>query len=219
MEDISYYDGLGRPVLTIGTKASPSYKDIISAQSYDAFGREDRSYLPYSSGSTASGSYKASAVTDQAAFYNTPPAGVVAIARPASGVTPSFSRPVYEASPLNRVLEQAFPGATWQPAATRGTTSGRTVVTEYTTNNTTGITDLVNTRLARLYTVTYAAGIPKLNLAGNYAANQLYVTVRKDENWTGGSGFAHFGSGIASQRYPSFKSLLQHVTILRFLLA
>ncbi|WP_168204537.1 DUF6443 domain-containing protein [Olivibacter sp. LS-1] len=190
MEDISYYDGLGRPVLTIGTKASPSYKDIISAQSYDAFGREDRSYLPYSSGSTASGSYKASAVTDQAAFYNTPPAGVVAIARPASGVTPSFSRPVYEASPLNRVLEQAFPGATWQPAATRGTTSGRTVVTEYTTNNTTGITDLVNTRLARLYTVTYAAGIPKLNLAGNYAANQLYVTVRKDENWTGGSGFA-----------------------------
>lgn len=187
MEDISYFDGLGRPVQTVGTKASPTYKDITGHQSYDAFGREDRSYLPYASGTAASGSYKGSAVTEQAAFYTAPPDGVVSI--PAvSGVTPSFGKPVYEASPLNRVLEQAFPGATWQPAATRGTTAGRTVVTEYTTNNAVAITDLVNTRLAKLYTVTYAAGLPKLNLAGNYGANQLHVTITKDENWKGGSG-------------------------------
>lgn len=187
MEDISYYDGLGRPVLTIGTKGSPSYKDIISAQSYDAFGREDRSYLPYATAATGNGAYRSAAVTEQATFYNTPPTGVVTIAKLASGATPSFSRPVYEASPLNRVLEEGFAGAVWQPG-TRGTNTGRTMVTEYTTNNTTGITDLANTRLAKLYTVTYAAGVPKLSLTGNYGANQLYVTVRKDENWAGGSG-------------------------------
>jgi RHS repeat-associated protein len=187
IEDISYYDGLGRLVLTIGTKASPSYKDIISAQSYDAFGREDRSYLPYATAATGNGAYRSAAVTEQATFYNTPPTGVVTIAKPASGTTPSFSRPVYEASPLNRVLEQGFAGAAWQPG-TRGTNTGRTVVTEYTTNNTTAITDLANTRLAKLYTVTYDAGVPKLNLSGNYGANQLYVTVTKDENWAGGSG-------------------------------
>jgi len=187
MEDISYFDGLGRPIQTVGTKASPTYGDIVSQQSYDAFGREDRSYLPYSTAAANNGSYKTNAVTAQAAFYNGGSGGVVTIPA-AGGVTPSFARPVYEASPLNRVLEQGFPGAAWQPG-TRSATAGRTVATEYTANNAVAFGTTATTRRAARYSVGYDQyGDPALVINAPYAAGELQVRVTKDENWAGGSG-------------------------------
>ena len=188
MQDVAYYDGLGRPVQTVAVKASPSFGDIVQQQAYDSYGRPEKSYLPYAGGND--GSFKGNAVAAQAAFYNSPPPGVVQIGA-VGGVTPSFGRTVYEASPLDRVLEQGFPGQAWQPAATRSTATGRTVATVYTTNNATAITDLTNTRQVRLYTVSYLNGWPKLSLDGTYAANQLHVRVTRDENWeSSATGFA-----------------------------
>src|SRR5690606_3217247 len=125
MVEVSYFDGLGRPLQQVSVKASPNgFMDIGVPTAYDAYGRQDKNYLPYATATGAGGEIKENAIPAQENFYNSPPVGVVQIPQ-AGGLTPSFAQTVFEASPLNRVLEQGAPGAAWQPAATRGT-SGRT---------------------------------------------------------------------------------------------
>ncbi|MFC7526843.1 DUF6443 domain-containing protein [Parapedobacter sp. GCM10030251] len=188
MLDITYYDGLGRPIQEVGVKATTGKtKDVVTPISYDAFGRQDRDYLPYATTKGVGGAFKATAVADQATFYNAPPSGVVQILA-SGGVTPSFGLRRYEAGPLNRVAEQGFPGAAWQPASSRGT-SGHTVVSAYTLNNIQAFTALDTTRRVAKYVVTFAPGswLPTLTLApdtaGYYAAGRLRVSITKDENW------------------------------------
>ncbi|WP_425571085.1 DUF6443 domain-containing protein [Olivibacter ginsenosidimutans] len=187
MQDVTYYDGLGRPEQEISVKAAPgAAKDMVVPHAYDAFGREDKKYLPYATATGAGGAYKTSSVTAQATYYNSGSNyGTVTI--PAvSGVTPSFAKTVYEASPLERVLEEGAPGQVWQPAAARTTATGHTVVTEYTTNNNELLSAVEKTRKVMLYRVGRESnGTPKLELTASqsYGSNQLYVTVRKDENW------------------------------------
>jgi len=189
---ITYYDGLGRPIQKVEWQGSPKKRDLVTPIAYDAFGREEKKYLPYS-GLTAesNGSYKPTAITQQNAFYTTPG---TTTGWASGGVVPipdaAFSKTVFEASPLNRVLEQGAPGAVWQPG-TRTTTSGRSVVVSYGSNNSTA-TNLPTTGFAvRLYAASASAvaGSEHLRtLSGTgtyYGANQLYLTITKDENWTG----------------------------------
>ncbi|KIO74736.1 hypothetical protein TH53_24730, partial [Pedobacter lusitanus] len=126
---------------------------------YDAFGREAVKYQPYAIGSNGGG-YRGSGVTEQGAFYTTPPAGIAATAN-AYGVT------VFESSPLNRVLEQGAPGAAWQPVS--GNSTGHTQKIEYGTN----------AAEVKLWVVN-ATGA---SASSNYAAGTLYKTTTKDENW------------------------------------
>jgi hypothetical protein len=94
-ETIQYFDGLGRPLQTVQVKASPALKDIVQPVAYDAFGRESKKYLPYAS-SSADGSYKAGALTDQQTFYNASPTGIPVIPT-------AFAETRFEPSPLNRI--------------------------------------------------------------------------------------------------------------------
>lgn len=187
---ITYYDGLGRPLQSVQWKGSPAKRDLVTPIAYDAYGREDKKYLPYAAtAATSIGSYKTTAITDQNSFY-TSPSGTTWTA-PGVVVIPgnnALSKTVFEASPLNRVLEQGAPGAVWQPGA-RTTTAGRSVVTSYSSNNST--TAYATTGFAvRLYkaTASTVAGSEHLRtLSGTtyYGANQLYLTITKNENWTG----------------------------------
>ncbi|MGK9126705.1 DUF6443 domain-containing protein [Olivibacter sp. SA151] len=189
MQDVQYFDGLGRLVQTVQGKASPGYRDIITHQSYDNFGREDRSYLPYAAAVGSNGKYRSAAVTEQATFYNSGAANGVVSIPAVSNTTPSFARPVYEASPLNRVLEQGFSGAVWQPSASRTNAAGRTVVTEYTANNAIAFGTVATTRRVARYSVGYDQyNDPTLVINAPYAAKELFVTVTKDENWVPDSG-------------------------------
>lgn len=52
IQEVAYFDGLGRQIQTVTTKASPTFKDIVEPQEYDGFGRESKKYLPYSSAET-----------------------------------------------------------------------------------------------------------------------------------------------------------------------
>ncbi|WP_177181282.1 DUF6443 domain-containing protein [Parapedobacter koreensis] len=186
MRDITYFDGLGRPLQQVGVKASggTGYKDLVTPVTYDTYGRQDRDYLPYATETGAGGTFKSGAVAQQGSYYSG--TGTVPVGQ---AVNPSpYGRRVYEPSPLDRVVEQGFPGAVWQPAGTRGTGSGRTVATEYTANNATAFGTVATTRMASRYRVTLAGdGTPTLVLDGTYTAGELYVTVTKDENWAGGS--------------------------------
>jgi RHS repeat-associated protein len=186
-QSVAYFDGLGRPLQTVMVQASPTFKDIVQAIAYDEFGRETTKYLPYAEQGTAGGAYKSNALTSGQGvrgFYSNPTDSIGSTSYP-------FSRTVFEASPLNRVMEQGAEGVSWQPGSSRNTTPG-TVLTSYGTNNISTNSAVAGNNAVRLWTavpVTTAGQEYKRNLvlstagSGLYAANQLYLTVYKDENW------------------------------------
>src|SRR3546814_3356562 len=184
MRDITYYDGLGRPIQEVAVVASGGlgYRDVVTPVVYDGLGRQYRDYLPYGTATGSGGAFKASAVSLQATYYNSPPAGVVQIG--ASGGTPSFGERKYEASPLNRVTEQGAPGTSWR-LGSRTTSGGRTVMGAHVTNDVVTGFGVNSRRVARYGVTLSAAGTPTLTLATGavYAAGELYVTITRDENW------------------------------------
>ncbi|MFD2581590.1 DUF6443 domain-containing protein [Pedobacter vanadiisoli] len=155
---IQYFDGLGRPLQTVQVQGSPGFKDIVQPVAYDAFGREQFKYQPYAAQNGNTGSYRTAALADQLAFYNSPTAGVKATGYP-------FAETVFEASPLNRVLQQGAPGADWQISV------GHTLKTVYGTN----VQDEV-----KLWTIN---GTDNGATASVYQPGKLYKTIIKDENW------------------------------------
>lgn len=184
MQTIQYIDGLGRPVQTIAVKGSAGLNDVVLPNVYDEFDREATKYLPFTIATSTPGAYEPSALTSQGSFYTTPPAGVTRITSPVSGTA-------FEPSPLNRPVEQGASGDTWQLTGTAittpNTTPGHTVKVVYTNNNATPLTDTANSRLVALYRVTVKSDNSRtLTSGGYYLADQLYVTVIRNENWTSG---------------------------------
>jgi len=194
-QTIQYVDGLGRPIQTVQTKASPTQRDVVMPMAYDQFNRQVIRYLPYevATGMVDDGSYKTTALTDQASFYSNPTSatwnapGVVQTSY-ASGTTN------IEPSPLNRPIEQGFPGQSWQVSNSGVPNSGHTVTTLYETNNATSLTSTTG-YWAQYYGVTYLWSVGNQNTPaqylyrnaltnpGPYAYGQLYLTVTRNENW------------------------------------
>ncbi|WBO84486.1 DUF6443 domain-containing protein [Hymenobacter yonginensis] len=162
-----YLDGLGRPVQTVLRQESPDRHDLVQPIVYDELGRQHRQYLPYvASAAPDPVGYYPRALTEQYAFYRETPIGPgFATDRIARTGVP-FSETVFEASPLNRVIEQAAPGETWRLGA------DHTVTQEQRPN-------------------TAADGIPRyepgydiptaLTYQGAYPAGELWVTESRDE--------------------------------------
>jgi len=187
-----YFDGLGRPLQTVTVKGNPdATKDIIQPFAYDQFGRETKKYLPYSV--ATSGNFKPDALVGtngysnsaQKLFYVTSGLGYKETATP-------YAEAITEASPLNRTYEQGFPGDTWQPG-TRTATGGRTVITEYGTNNqaifSTALTSNAGSQRVVYYYVDASGNLVRGTGTNEYFANgQLYLTTTKDENWDAADG-------------------------------
>lgn len=151
-QTIQYVDGLGRPIQTIQVMASPFGNDLVLPQAYDQFGREVNKYLSYVPSSGTAGSYRSNALSgDQAAFYNSPPTGVVQI--PSAGQV-AYGATNFDNSPLNRAVEKGAPGLSWRLGG------GHTVTTAYNVNTSTDAVKLwvVNTSGGASYSTTYAAG-------------------------------------------------------------
>lgn len=119
--EVQYFDGLGRSIQNVQLKASPNGSDIVIPIAYDAYGRQDKNYLPYSAAGT-NGIYRPSALTEQAAFYVSPPTTSIPV------IPNPFSQTVFEASPLNRPLEIGAPGTAYAIG------NGHTVETKYEIN-------------------------------------------------------------------------------------
>jgi RHS repeat-associated protein len=189
MQSIQYFDGLGRPIQTVQVKASPKDMDIIQPMAYDVYGREAVKYLPYAltSATASNGTFKSTAITDQATYYSTTTSPVpVDVVRTLS----PYAVTNFELSPLNKVVEQGAPGDAWQPSGTA--TPDHTVKMAYLSNNNASLTDIAdtaNTMLVHMYTVSINGDFSRtLAMPGDYHAGQLMVTVTRDENWTGGHG-------------------------------
>ncbi|MBW4890149.1 RHS repeat-associated core domain-containing protein [Mucilaginibacter sp. HMF5004] len=175
-QTIQYFDGLGRPIQAVQVKANPDgTKDLIQPVAYDAFGREPIKYLPYTTAAGTSGNYRADALTGTLGYSNSAQYNFYnpSTAQNYGTNTSPYAVTVFESSPLNRPLEQGSPGDVWQPAGSRTATAGRTVVMEYGTNVAGEV----------LLWVVNSAGATATT---SYAANTLYKTTVKDENWTSG---------------------------------
>ncbi|MES2279554.1 MAG: DUF6443 domain-containing protein, partial [Bacteroidota bacterium] len=189
---IQYLDGLGRPLQTVQVYGSPNGQDLVQPQAYDQFGLEPIKYQPYSVSPGTPGMYQSTALSgsggytgsQQYSFYQT-------TGQSYANTTAPYAVTVFELSPLERVTEQGAPGTAWQPYSGSISGSGHTVKLAYANNNTTALTDTANTRLAALYTAAVNSnGSRTLNRAGSntavYGANQLSVSISKDENWVSG---------------------------------
>ncbi|MEP5106225.1 MAG: DUF6443 domain-containing protein, partial [Ekhidna sp.] len=99
------YDGLGRPIQKINMEGSPDGSDLVAPIEYDEYGRNKKSYLPYPS-------------TDIGQLFKPDALGVTSQQKAFYDVTfdpneKAFSENKFEASPLNRVVEQGLPGDNW----------------------------------------------------------------------------------------------------------
>ncbi|MBD0832531.1 DUF6443 domain-containing protein [Aestuariibaculum sediminum] len=181
-ETINYLDGLGRTKQSIGIRAGGSGEDIITHIGYDSFGRRDKEWLPYAISGNL-GSLVNNAESGAHSYYQTHFASEI------SQTTPNpYSEKHFEASPLNRVLEQAAPGTTW--ALNKSSDTDHTIKFDYQSN----ATDEVRLFEASVVASTVSGVVtyePTLNLSslnnGYYAAGELYKTVTKDENWVSGT--------------------------------
>lgn len=168
---------------TIGEMCeSKILNDIITHVGYDDRGRQAREYLPYASINNI-GSYRVDALSATGTFYNTDKY---------ENTANPYSEKRYENSPLDRVLEQSAPGASWLLDMDNDT--DHTIKFDYQTNG----SNEVRRYEVSLTIDTYSSGtgvvltyVPTLVLNtainnGNYVTGELYKTVTRDENWQPG---------------------------------
>ena len=144
-EATEYFDGLGRPLQTVIKKGALSTnspndntgsdtsgaKDLVTPVLYDEFGRERYKFLPFAS-SSANGQFKTTPYTEHTTFMNSQ------YGSQGNDKNYGYSQTVFEASPLNRVLEQFAPGESWAGSAIQSTEPNRhSIKTKYWVNTST----------------------------------------------------------------------------------
>jgi RHS repeat-associated protein len=106
-ENITYYDGLGRPIQKVAVKGTAAGTDLVQPIVYDNYGRIKDEYLPYAitqGGSDGAGGYRPVFLPEQKDFYS--------IYNPGEEEY-TFAEKEFDGSPLNRVMKQGFAGALW----------------------------------------------------------------------------------------------------------
>lgn len=152
LDEIQYFDGLGRPIQTVQRAITPSTKDLATYQLYDAVGRDSLSLLPGVAAASNNGAF----IPYSTALQNS---------KTTYGEQRTFNQPIYEASPLNRIIKQFGPGDAWANAPSE---------TAYQTNDQTS-------NACIMYTVSGTRQAPSLTKGANYPTGELYVTQTKDE--------------------------------------
>ena len=162
-QNITYFDGLGRPIQKIANAQSPLGKDIIIPVEYDDFGRQKKEYMPYASSQSnmdrIDNNIVIAAIASQSqTFYK--------------DGNPYFEKDL-EASPLNRVIKQGAPGAAWAIG------SGHEIKMNYQTNAVDEVKSFTANAswdaIQKLYSIS-------LTDNGYYSANELYKNILYDEN-------------------------------------
>ncbi|TSE09853.1 DUF6443 domain-containing protein [Aquimarina algiphila] len=105
IEEVTYHDGLGRVSQQVLVRAGGNHQDVITPYVYDAYGNNPKAYLSYSSSETQLGLIYPNPIDDNLSFYNTE--------KYEQTLNP-YNETIYEASPLQRVLEEAAPGSSWK---------------------------------------------------------------------------------------------------------
>ncbi|MDR0232704.1 MAG: DUF6443 domain-containing protein [Dysgonamonadaceae bacterium] len=161
MDAIQYYDGLGRPIQQVQAGISPTFKDLVTYQEYDAYGRNSTAWLPTVAKSNMGAfipldTYK----TKSSETYNSTTNKINNELD-----TNPYVYPIYENSPLNCIKEQYGPGQAWR------TDGGHPVKTDYLTNNA--------SHPCRIYSV---SGDNLVKSSTDYVTGSLYIAQITDED-------------------------------------
>ena len=173
-EQVSYFDGLGRPLQDIQVKASPMGNDIVKHYIYDEQGRVSKDYQSFVADNTSPGAYIDNLFTtanepyDINDYYGT----MFAIDNASMTATPHpYSHTIYDGSPLNRVMKQGAPGTDWQPDPDLDVTTDHVVRYEY------------NANAAAIPSWEFtSSNVLRESYANRYQPNTLIVTSVFDEN-------------------------------------
>ncbi|RZJ72575.1 DUF6443 domain-containing protein [Flavobacterium sp.] len=166
-QNITYMDGLGRPIQTLARKSSANGKNIVSHIEYDAFGRQIFDFLPYESQSTSL-DFESSAFSGTQGFYSSF----------REGTTNPTAQKEFDGSPLNRILKQSAPGDPW----TMG--QGHETRFAYDTNLDDDYVKIFSAQATwsgqeGKYLISFSA-----TGTSEYAQGTLYKNIVRDENWT-----------------------------------
>jgi len=107
LENIQYFDGLGRLKQTINVNASPLGNDIVLPVYYDDYGREKNKYLPFVT--DGDGAFQDNAYGRALEYYRATSAPL--------GKEPDYNANInfeFDNSPLNRVVSEKGPGEAWK---------------------------------------------------------------------------------------------------------
>ncbi|WP_440067155.1 DUF6443 domain-containing protein [Tenacibaculum discolor] len=175
LEEITYFDGLGRAKQSIGIKQSPNKNDVVTHIEYDEFGRKTKEYLPYAEASKSGKIFTGDIANATQTYYQQKYADDFAGVSLPEEVN-AYSEKQFDNSPLNRVLQQAAPGKDWKLG------SGHEIKFDYQTNisGEVKLFGVTTTFADNTYAPTLTGG------TSNYVAGELYKMVTKDENWTSG---------------------------------
>ncbi|MCX2679345.1 DUF6443 domain-containing protein [Galbibacter sp. EGI 63066] len=168
IENVSYFDGLGRPKQNISIRAGGNHEDIITPIVYDNLGRQSLEYLPYAT-STNGGKIFNDPISGVEGFYNS---------QKYENTLNPYTETYFESSPLNRVKEKGAPGAAW--VVNKSSNTDHTEKYEYKVN------DLQEVRLFEVDFVNNNTQLPSLVQGSYYSPGELYKKVVKNENWTSG---------------------------------
>ncbi len=173
IEEVTYFDGFGRPAQQIGIRHSPNFNDIIQHIGYNKIGQQDKAYLPHvENNGDLTGSYRKSnqATATQQYYKVNYPSDFENV--PLANVN-SYSQSQFEKSPIGRLEKQAAPGKDWAIG------NGHEIKFEYQTNTLNEV---------KAFTVSLNENyIPTLNNTVNfYPKGSLSKKVTKDENWVAG---------------------------------
>ena len=169
--NVTYVDGLGRPIQQKAYRQSPSGKDIITHIEYDELGRQSKEYLPYLNGSSSM-EFDANGHLNVEAFYANPTVTATGNSN-FEATSNAYSRKFYDFSPLGKVLKQSAPGNDW--IGHESDDNDKTLKYSYETN-------VSGDQIRR-----FGASAGTLITSGAfYEPNMLSKTITKNENWVSG---------------------------------
>lgn len=159
LQTTTYLDGLGRSIEKVSREtATPAqtgglWGDMVQFSEYDAYGRESKKHLPYTTTNQA-GKFKTAPVADETQYYTS-----------TYNETSAFSLISFDNSPLNRITNVKSAGAAWA--------NGLGNSASYDMN--------ASEENVQWFTVDYVQGNPPVN-KGSYNPNTLYKMTYTDEN-------------------------------------
>ena len=170
--NVTYFDGLGRPIQKIANKQANNGKDISTHIEYDELGRQQKEFLPFVNDLDDT-SYIPDALDKTIGFYNT---------SSYEYTTNPYSQKFFDNSPLNRVIKQAAPGLSWQ--GSQSSDDDHTIKFQYDVNQN---NEVKKFRAVTVWNSAFGKYNSTLLSDGYYKSGSLYKTVTKDENWTEGN--------------------------------
>ncbi|WP_010518689.1 DUF6443 domain-containing protein [Croceivirga radicis] len=186
VQQITYFDGLGRPMQQVGIGQTPKDSngdtfDVMTHIGYDEFGRQKKEWLPYTDldAQLSVGSFRTDAEAATDTYYVQNYGDDIL-----SGSPNPFSEKDFEPSPLNRVLRQAAPGEDW------AMDGGHEIAFEYLTNTDSDDVrqfEVILSPSGNIYVPTLSEQSTNLE----YTAGELYKNITRDENHDGTTSKLH----------------------------